>query len=301
MPKIFIAHSWEDNDTSRIFAENLQRDGCEIWIDYARISGEGYSLPKRIANALEWCDTLLLIWSQSASKSYYVQIEWQAALDLKKLIIPCIIDRSEMPALLTMILYIDFSKFDKGYAQLIRALGLSGIKEHIEASRQFIADAEIYHKSIKPRNNIFISYCHRDTSWLERLRVHLKPIERDMKVDVWDDRRIRVGSKWREEVSRALSAARIAILLTSADFLASDFIMSDEVPPLLSAAKSEGAIILPIILSPCLFLQIESLSQYQAVNDPTRPIIALNEYEQEKIFLEVALIIREFLLNVDKF
>ena len=73
--------------------------------------------------------------------------------------------------------------------------------------------------------------------------------------------------------------------------------MSDEIPPLLSAAKSEGTIILPIILSPCFFLYIESLSQFEAVNDPANPIIALNEYKQENIFLEVALIIKEFLIE----
>ena len=45
MPKVFISHSWIDNDISRKIAHDLKRDGAEIWIDYARISG-GESLPE---------------------------------------------------------------------------------------------------------------------------------------------------------------------------------------------------------------------------------------------------------------
>jgi len=83
MPKVFISHSWEDNEISRKLAEYLKRDGADIWIDYARISG-GESLPRRLSEALEWCDTLVLLWSKSAENSYYVNLEWESALGLKK-------------------------------------------------------------------------------------------------------------------------------------------------------------------------------------------------------------------------
>ena len=89
----------KDNEISRKLAEYLKRDGAEMWIDYARISG-GESLPDRISEALEWCDTLVLLWSDSAAKSYYVGLEWKSALDLKKKIIPCIIDNTVRPAIL---------------------------------------------------------------------------------------------------------------------------------------------------------------------------------------------------------
>lgn len=127
MAKVFISHSWKDNDISRKIARYLKQDGAEIWIDYARIKpGEG--LPDRIGEALEWCDTLVLVWSKSAADSYYVGLEWQSALDLQKSIIPCIIDETKRPAILRGFLYIDFNNFDRGYQQLFQAMELKHAK-----------------------------------------------------------------------------------------------------------------------------------------------------------------------------
>lgn len=135
------------------------------------------------------------------------------------------------------------------------------------------------------RTKIFISYSHRDRDWLDRLRIHLRPLEQTYKLDIWDDTRIKPSSKWREKIKQAIQTTRAVILLVSADFLASDFISTDELPPLLNAAEREGATILPIILSPCRFIRTQSLSEFQSVNDPSKPLVSLSRGEQEEIFL----------------
>src|SRR5947208_1081832 len=99
-------------------------------------------------------------------------------------------------------------------------------------------------------SHIFISYSHQDRRWLERLRVHLRPLEREGTAELWDDTRIASGSRWKDEIRQALAAAKVAVLLVSADFLASDFIATDELPPLLASAESAGVVILPVIISP---------------------------------------------------
>ncbi len=137
------------------------------------------------------------------------------------------------------------------------------------------------------RTQVFISYSHKDTKWLERIQVHLKPLEREGLIDRWDDTRIKAGKKWQEEIEKALASAKVAILLVSADFLASDFIVDNEFPPLLAAAKADGAVIIPVILSPSLFEQTD-LAQFQAVNPPQRPLIGMDREDQEQVFVKAA-------------
>lgn len=93
---------------------------------------------------------------------------------------------------------------------------------------------------------------------------------------------------WREEIRQALTAARVAVLLISADFLASDFIATDELPPLLAAAEVEGVAILPLIVGPSQFEHLPSLSRFQAVNPPSRPLVGLSKVEQETTLVTLA-------------
>ena len=132
--------------------------------------------------------------------------------------------------------------------------------------------------------NVFVSYSHVDKPWLERLKVHLKPLERKGKIELWSDKKIDPGKKWKAEVEKALKESVVAILLISADFLASDFIDSDELPPLLAAAAKEETVILPIIIGHCSFTENESLSIYQAVNSPDEPLEGMTKSECDAVF-----------------
>ncbi len=138
------------------------------------------------------------------------------------------------------------------------------------------------------RKKVFISYSHKDKAWLDRLRTHLKPLIRAGRIDLWDDSRIAEGQRWRKEIRQALGATKVAVLLVSPDFLASDFIATDELPPLLAAAEDEDVHILPVILKPSLFAETPSLSRFQTVNDPATPVIDMAEGDQDRVFRDVA-------------
>jgi hypothetical protein len=138
------------------------------------------------------------------------------------------------------------------------------------------------------RKKLFVSYSHADRLWLDRLRVHLRPLDRAGKIDFWDDSRIALGAKWHQEIKNALEGASLAVLLVSADFLASDFICGEELPKLLQAEAARGLRIIPIIVSPCLFTMTPILSEYQAANDPRRALSALSKHEQDEVFVRVA-------------
>ena len=151
---------------------------------------------------------------------------------------------------------------------------------------------------VSTRTKVFISYSRKDKRWLDRLRIHLRPLERDFDVDIWDDTRIIAGSEWREEIRSALESAKVAVLLVSANFLASDFIAENELPPLLEAAEVDGASVLPLILSPCRFVATKELSKFQAVNAPERPLAGTTKNKQEEILHKVSCEI-ENLLKVE--
>ena len=106
---------------------------------------------------------------------------------------------------------------------------------------------------------IFVSYCHQDKEYIDRLLVHLKPLEQDGRVDLWVDTGIHAGDLWKKEIEKALEQSSIAILLVSADFLASDFIRNNELPPILKSAESKGTRILPVVLKPCRFSRDRAL------------------------------------------
>lgn len=134
------------------------------------------------------------------------------------------------------------------------------------------------------KQKIFISYSHQDKEYLDRLMVHLKPLMRRGMLDVWADTKIKTGDHWREEIQKALDSASVAILLVSADFMASDFIIDNELPPLLSKAEVNGTRILPVIVSPCRFTREPELSRFQSANDPSTPLSTIPRDEREIIY-----------------
>ena len=138
------------------------------------------------------------------------------------------------------------------------------------------------------RTKIFVSYSHVDKEWLRRLQVHLKPLVRQKLVDLWDDTRIDPGQKWRVEIKQALDSAAVAILLLSADFLASDFISANELPLLLSAAAKKDTVILPVIVSPCRFSATPILSEFQAFNPESEPLNGMTRADYERKFVDLA-------------
>lgn len=75
---------------------------------------------------------------------------------------------------------------------------------------------------------IFFCYAREDEPLLNKLKTHLRPLQRQGLIDVWHDREISVGTAWERKIDGQLSTAEVILLLVSPDSLASDYCYSKE-------------------------------------------------------------------------
>ena len=144
------------------------------------------------------------------------------------------------------------------------------------------------------RDQLFISYSHVDREWVERLQKMIRPLVRSEALRLWDDSQIPAGAKWKVEIEKALASAKVALLLVSDDFLASEFVINKELPPLLRAAEAEGLRILWVCLGPC-FYEATPIHEYQAVLPPGEPLEAMGPVQQKAALKTIAGAIRDAL------
>ena len=148
--------------------------------------------------------------------------------------------------------------------------------------------------STHTHRNVFIGYSHKDKRFLSELHAHLAPSIRSGLVDLWDDTRMLPGAKWHEEITKAIQAARVAILLISADFLASDLIATKELPLLLTAAEQEGVTILCVIVGACAIEDTE-LAQFHPLNASSNPLNTTTRGKRDAVWKQVATRVRDIL------
>lgn len=146
--------------------------------------------------------------------------------------------------------------------------------------------------------SVFVSYSHQDRKWLEKVRVHLNSLSQKHRVEMWDDTRVEPGYEWAASIKDAIQNARVAVLLVSAHFLASEFIKSRELPLLLQAVRTRGLRILWVLVSPCRFWEHVQLAQFQALNYCSTALSGLPEHEQDVVLTRLAEAVAQALRRV---
>jgi serine/threonine protein kinase len=140
------------------------------------------------------------------------------------------------------------------------------------------------------REKIFVSYSHKDKIWINRLRKQLGGgIYKDA-FEMWSDLDIESGASWKEQIQAAIASSRIALLLVSKQFLASDFIINDELTSILrrnelnDPGRPEGLAIWWVPLEKIAEEELERAgigSIQAAVASPSRPLGEMKAKERD--------------------
>ena len=121
---------------------------------------------------------------------------------------------------------------------------------------------------MKPPAPYFISYAHADASDLKRFREVLEPLLKASATHAfaqWTDHQILPGEHWRVEIDSALARSCFGLLLLSPSFLASPFIIKNELSPLLEKPR-----VVPVELHRLLFdgtMDLKGLENRQIFRD----------------------------------
>ncbi len=135
------------------------------------------------------------------------------------------------------------------------------------------------------RDRVFISYAREDEPWREKVTTALRPFVRPPN-SIWSDADIGGGEQWRAVIDEALQKTKVAILLVTADFLASDFIVEHELPTLVKAAKQNGLALLWVAVGDSGYEET-ALKDFQAANDPRQPLRGLSASEVDEVLVSL--------------
>lgn len=105
---------------------------------------------------------------------------------------------------------------------------------------------------------VFISYCHKDHDYVSRLIDQLSPITGKDKLisDIWYDRNITAGDDFWDRINEHLDNRDVICLLISPDYIASKS-CKEELSRSLKRRDDDGILVIPIILRPCAWLDID--------------------------------------------
>jgi len=96
---------------------------------------------------------------------------------------------------------------------------------------------------------MFVSYSHKDRQLKDELLSELTQLEEDGVLQIWHDRNITPGERWKDKINRNLQDAEIVLLLISENFLESE-VCKTEMQNALRLEDQGRILVIPIVLKP---------------------------------------------------
>ncbi len=100
MTQIFVSHASNDAECAEQIRQGLEAKGYSIWREPASLSLESILYPRTIENVILSSAAVILVWSSSAAQSEWVERHILFGQSLKKLILPVVVDGTDLPTTL---------------------------------------------------------------------------------------------------------------------------------------------------------------------------------------------------------
>lgn len=135
--------------------------------------------------------------------------------------------------------------------------------------------------------NLFVSFAPADAALQESLLKHLAVLRQIGDVHYWGTDSIPAGTDRRRELDRALEHADVALLLLSADFLASELIQDIEVPRVLERYEKRGLRVIPVLLRTCAWQLHPWLGKLRALPRSGIAVAAHDADQRDQVLTEI--------------
>lgn len=139
----------------------------------------------------------------------------------------------------------------------------------------------------------FIIYAREDREALEKFRKHLQSLVRCKELYVWYDGEILPGMEWDMEIKDKLNSSHIVLLLISASFFNSDYILETELPHAIERYDNHLCKIIPIIITDCLWEVDPQISKFKVLPYNGKPIFSDHGFDENRVMKEVMLAIQK--------
>lgn len=130
---------------------------------------------------------------------------------------------------------------------------------------------------------LFICYSHQDNfddnPYIEQFKRHTSPLKNNGLIEEWYDREILPGEDYQNKIDNNLEDADIICLFISANFLSAKNCM-DEKEKALELRKKKGIQVIPIILSPCGWLDDKDVSKLLALPTDGEPLSSFHNRDE---------------------
>jgi hypothetical protein len=167
-----------------------------------------------------------------------------------------------------------------------------GKQDHKHKSKidNYQVTKEAYDRYGGERNEIFISYSHKDARIANELINYLKNLTHNHNISVWHYVEMDGGIAINEEIGQRLKKAKIVIQLLSHHYINSEYIRTVERPIIRNGFLNDGLVTRWLKVGECSLLGTE----FDGIQSVTKNLEPLNDYRRypparrEKVYEEIA-------------